>query len=158
VRGRLSAGNSTSAVGPGARDKVAAAVPEHDQAGFLLSATLVQLLHLQMLSGSFSGVWPSQISPVAHKGRCVRVPLDAHPPLMPGRRLWRLRRVRRVGPEETGLAVPLCLGFMVFPAAGLDVVITCLAVVCHRIDVVVLEAEAAPAVRALGSCESRHGP
>ena len=75
MRGRLSAGNSTSAVGPGARDKVAAAVPEHDQAGFLLSATLVQLLHLQMLSVSFSGVWPSQISPVAHKGRCVRGPL-----------------------------------------------------------------------------------
>jgi len=33
---------------PGARDKVAAAVPAHEQAGFLLSATLVQLLHLQM--------------------------------------------------------------------------------------------------------------
>jgi hypothetical protein len=33
---------------PGARDKVAAAVPGHHQAGFLLSATLVQLLHLQM--------------------------------------------------------------------------------------------------------------
>jgi hypothetical protein len=33
---------------PGARDKVAAAVPGHQQAGFLLSATLVQLLHLQM--------------------------------------------------------------------------------------------------------------
>jgi Ser/Thr protein kinase RdoA (MazF antagonist) len=33
---------------PGARDKVAAAVPGNEQAGFLLSATLVQLLHLQM--------------------------------------------------------------------------------------------------------------
>jgi thiosulfate reductase cytochrome b subunit len=33
---------------PGARDKVAAAVPAHEQAGFLFSATLVQLLHLQM--------------------------------------------------------------------------------------------------------------
>jgi aminoglycoside phosphotransferase (APT) family kinase protein len=33
---------------PGARAKVAAAVPGHDQAGFLLSTTLVQLLHLQM--------------------------------------------------------------------------------------------------------------
>lgn len=32
----------------GARAKVAAAVPRHDHAGFLLSATLVQLLHLQM--------------------------------------------------------------------------------------------------------------
>ena len=33
---------------PGAQAKVAAAVPGHDQAGFLLSRALVQLLHLQM--------------------------------------------------------------------------------------------------------------
>jgi Phosphotransferase enzyme family len=33
---------------PGARAKVAGAVPRHEQAGFLLSATLIQLLHLQM--------------------------------------------------------------------------------------------------------------
>jgi hypothetical protein len=33
---------------PGARDKVAAGVPGHAKAGFLFSATLVQLLHLQM--------------------------------------------------------------------------------------------------------------
>ena len=33
---------------PGARDRVAAAVPGHEQAGFLVSATLVQLLHRQM--------------------------------------------------------------------------------------------------------------
>jgi len=33
---------------PGARAKVQAAVPTHDRAGFLLSATIVQLLHLQL--------------------------------------------------------------------------------------------------------------
>jgi Phosphotransferase enzyme family len=33
---------------PGARGTVAAAVPRHEEAGFLLSATLAQLLHLQM--------------------------------------------------------------------------------------------------------------
>ncbi len=59
-------------------------------------------------------------------------------------------------PEETGLAVPFGLGFMVLPAERPDIGKRRLALVSHRVYMVVLEPEAPPAVRALRSCKGRH--
>jgi hypothetical protein len=85
-----------------------------------------------------------------------RLALSLRPPAQRPERTSPYGGYGGLGPKRPACR-SLCLGFMVFPAAGLDVFITCLALVCHRVDMVVLEPEAAPAVGTLCSCESRHG-
>ena len=80
--------------------------------------------------------------------------------------LWRGRaqpirtgfRPSRARPEEPGLAVPFGLGFMVLPAERPDIGKRRLAVVGYRVYMVVLEAEAPPAVSALRSVKAGTGP